>query len=105
MKHGGDFSKQNGATLVVGLIMLVAITMMMLSAFSLSGGNLKAAGNMQFRNEAIAAARIAIEQTININFWWEFINSMHITNRDCQNINSSFFHKINCHIRIGNHFR
>jgi len=68
MKHGGDFSKQNGATLVVGLIMLVAITMMMLSAFSLSGGNLKAAGNMQFRNEAIAAARIAIEQTININF-------------------------------------
>lgn len=68
MKHECVFSRQNGATLVVGLIMLVAITMMMLSAFSLSGGNLKAVGNMQFRNEAIAAARIAIEQTININF-------------------------------------
>lgn len=61
-------SKQSGATLVVGLIMLVAITLMMVSAFSLSGGNLKATGNMQFRNEAIAAARIAVEQAINLNF-------------------------------------
>lgn len=61
-------SRQTGATLVVGLIMLVAITLLMISAFSLSGGNLKAVGNMQFRNEAIAAANMAIEQTININF-------------------------------------
>ena len=61
-------SRQRGATLVVGLIMLVAITLLMISAFSLSGGNLKAVGNMQFRNEAIAAANMAIEQTININF-------------------------------------
>lgn len=68
MKHQANFSKQSGATLVVGLIMLVAITLLMISAFSLSGGNLKAVGNMQFRNEAIAAANMAIEQTININF-------------------------------------
>ncbi len=61
-------SRQSGATLVVGLIMLVAITLLTISAFSLSGGNLKAVGNMQFRNEAIAAANIAIEQMININF-------------------------------------
>lgn len=61
-------SQQRGATLVVGLIMLVAITLLMISAFSLSGGNLKAVGNMQFRSEAIAAANMAIEQTININF-------------------------------------
>lgn len=68
MKYLSDFSKQSGATLVVGLIMLVAITLLMISAFSLSGGNLKAVGNMQFRNEAIAAANIVIEQTINLNF-------------------------------------
>lgn len=48
--------------------MLVAITLLMVSAFTLSGGNLKVVGNMQYRNEAIAAANIAIEQTININF-------------------------------------
>lgn len=67
MRYQHVFSKQSGATLVVGLIMLVAITLMVISAFSLSGGNLKAVGNMQFRNEAIAAANMAIEQTININ--------------------------------------
>lgn len=62
------FLRQKGATLVVGLIILVAITLLMLSAFSLSGGNLKAVSNMQYRNEAIAAANMVIEQTININF-------------------------------------
>lgn len=61
-------SRQEGATLVVGLIVLVTITLLMVSAFSLSGGNLKAVSNMQYRNEAIAAANMAIEQTININF-------------------------------------
>ena len=68
MKNQHTLSRQSGATLVVGLIMLVSITLLMISAFSLSGGNLKAVSNMQFRNEAIAAANMAIEQTININF-------------------------------------
>lgn len=68
MRYQQIISKQKGATLVVGLIMLIAITLLMISAFSLSGGNLKAVGNMQFRNEAIAAANMVIEQTININF-------------------------------------
>ncbi len=68
MKNQHILSRQCGATLVVGLIMLVSITLLMISAFSLSGGNLKAVSNMQFRNEAIAAANMAIEQTININF-------------------------------------
>ena len=60
--------KQQGATLVVGLVMLVMITLLMVSAFTLSGNNLKAVGNMQHRNEAIAAANLAIEQTINLNY-------------------------------------
>jgi|CXWL01.1.fsa_nt_gi stage V sporulation protein SpoVS len=68
MRNECVLSKQSGATLIVGLIMLVAITLLMVSAFTLSGGNLKVVGNMQYRNEAIAAANIAIEQTININF-------------------------------------
>ncbi|MDO8895790.1 MAG: hypothetical protein Q7J23_11460 [Nitrosomonas sp.] len=68
MRNQHTLSRQSGATLVVGLIMLVSITLLMISAFSLSGGNLKAVSNMQFRNEAIAAANMAIEQTININF-------------------------------------
>lgn len=55
---------QQGATLVVGLIMLVLITLMVTSAFTLSTGNLKSVGNMQVREEAISAANVAIERLI-----------------------------------------
>ena len=59
---------QRGATLVVGLIMLVLLTLLVTSAFMLSTGNLKAVGNMQFRNEAIAAANKRIEEVLSTNF-------------------------------------
>ena len=68
MRRMNLIGRQNGATLVVGLIMLVMITLLMVSAFTLSGDNLKAVGNMQYRNEVIAAANMAIEQTINLNY-------------------------------------
>lgn len=55
---------QRGATLVIGLIMLVVITLMVISAFTLSSTNLKSVGNMQIRNEAIAAANAAIETVL-----------------------------------------
>lgn len=55
---------QQGATLVVGLILLVLITLMVTSAFTLSTGNLKSVGNMQMREEAISAANVAIERII-----------------------------------------
>lgn len=59
---------QRGATLAVGLIMLVLITVMVTSAFNLSSTNLMAVGNMQFRDEAIAAANKAIEQVLSSPF-------------------------------------
>jgi len=68
MKKINFLSNQRGATLAVGLITLVVITLLTVSAFTMSGGNLKVVGNMQHRNEAIAAANMAIEQTINMNF-------------------------------------
>lgn len=57
-------SHQRGAVLIVGLVLLVVITLMVASAFTLSVSNLQSVGNMQFRNEAIAAANKAIEQKI-----------------------------------------
>jgi hypothetical protein len=60
--------RERGATLVVGLIMLALITITVATAFSLSTTNLKSVGNMQFRNEAIAAANEAIEQVISAPF-------------------------------------
>ncbi|AQZ94794.1 PilX N-terminal domain-containing pilus assembly protein [Halopseudomonas phragmitis] len=64
MNTGSMPAKQRGATLVVGLIMLLLLTLMVGSAFTLSTTNLKAVGNMQVREEAIAAANAAIEQII-----------------------------------------
>lgn len=55
---------EGGATLIVGLIMLAVITLMVTGAFTLSNTNLKAVGNMQFRDEATAAANLAIEQLV-----------------------------------------
>lgn len=59
---------QRGATLVVGLIMLVLITLMVTTAFTLSTTNLKSVGNMQLRNEAVAAGNIAIEKVLGSPF-------------------------------------
>jgi Tfp pilus assembly protein PilV len=59
---------QRGATLVVGLIMLLLITVMVTSAFTLSTTNLQSVGNMQFRDDAIAAANKATEQVLSSPF-------------------------------------
>lgn len=68
MKSFASLGRQRGATLVMGLIMLTVITLMVISAFTLSSTNLKSVGNMQFRNDAIAAANKAIEQVVGSAF-------------------------------------
>lgn len=59
---------QRGVTLVVGLIMLVLITLVVSTAFVLSSTNLKSVGNMQYRDEAVAAANKAIELVLSSPF-------------------------------------
>lgn len=60
---------QRGAVLIVGLIVLMLITLMVTAAFKFSTYNLKSVGNMQSRNEAIAAANQAIEKVVGS---WDF---------------------------------
>lgn len=55
---------QQGATLIVGLIMLLLLTLMVSSAFMLSGVNLSAVNNAQLRDEATAAANAALEEVL-----------------------------------------
>ncbi|MES2634643.1 MAG: PilX N-terminal domain-containing pilus assembly protein [Pseudomonadota bacterium] len=64
----GSRRAQRGATLIIGLIMMVLITLIVLSAFTLSSTNAKSVGNMQVREEAIAAANQAIEQVVSADF-------------------------------------
>lgn len=68
MRISASTHAQRGATLIVGLIMLVLLTLVVTSAFMLSTGNLRAVGNMQFRDEAIAAASLAIEEVVSTDF-------------------------------------
>lgn len=60
--------RQRGATLIVGLIMLLLFTLMISTTFMLSSTNLKAVGNMQSRNEALAAANMAINLMMSTAF-------------------------------------
>jgi Tfp pilus assembly protein PilX len=56
--------KQQGATLIVALVMLVLLTMLAVSSINLSTTNLKIVGNMQAQKYMDAAAQDAIEQVM-----------------------------------------
>lgn len=60
--------RQQGMVLVTGLIMLLLLTLMASTAFTLSSTNLQAVGNLQWRNEALAASDAALEQVIGSAF-------------------------------------
>lgn len=56
--------RQGGAALVVALIFLVLMSLFAINAFMGSSTNLRVVGNMQARQEAVAAAQAALEKTI-----------------------------------------
>ena len=56
--------QQRGATLVISLIMLVLLTLLAVTSFNLGKGSLQTVGNMQHRNEAMAAAQETMEEVI-----------------------------------------
>jgi hypothetical protein len=59
-----SLNAQRGVALVVGMVMLVILTLVVLSAVTMSTSNVKATANMQFRDAALAAANLAIEQVV-----------------------------------------
>jgi hypothetical protein len=61
MKSFAPRARQSGAALVVGLILLVAITLMAISSMRGSTLDLIMAGNEQFRSRAFFAAETGIE--------------------------------------------
>lgn len=50
------------------MIVLTVITLVVTAAFRISNNNLKTVANMQFRDEATAAANMAIEQVVGTPF-------------------------------------
>lgn len=57
-------ARQQGATLIVALIILAILALLGMGAYQMSLTDLKTSGNMQVRNEALNAAQEAIETTI-----------------------------------------
>lgn len=55
---------QRGMTLVIGLVMLMVLTLLVVSAIRFSNVNLQLAGNAQVQAEAQAAAQVAVEQVV-----------------------------------------
>jgi len=55
---------QRGATLIITLVLMLLVGLAAMSSISGSERNLQIAGNMQVRNEALAASQALIEQTI-----------------------------------------
>lgn len=59
---------QRGQTLIVGLVMLVVLTLLVMSAMRASNVNTRIVGNMQMQAETATAAQDATEQVISTNF-------------------------------------
>lgn len=59
---------QRGFVLVSALIFLVILTLLVVSAIRVGNSSLRIAGNMQQKEEAVAAAHQATEQVISVNF-------------------------------------
>jgi hypothetical protein len=64
MKREPTIYREQGATLVVTLIMLVLLTLFAISAINSGMVNLRIAGNMQAQDEGRAAGQVAIERLI-----------------------------------------
>ena len=76
--HAG---RERGITLVTALVMLVLLTLVALTSFNVGKSNLQIVSNMQQRDEATAAAREVIEETIsNTRF---FVTPEHILANPC----------------------
>lgn len=88
-----QFKHQNGAVLLVSLIMLVIMTLLAVTAINTSTINLRIVDNMQSQQRAEMAANDAIEQVLsNINFFYNSTSTptftvdgltVNVTARDC----------------------
>lgn len=56
--------RQGGMTLIMGMIMLVVLTLLALTSFTLGKSNMVIVSNMQQRDQSIAAARELLEEVI-----------------------------------------
>ena len=64
-------NRQQGSTLLVAMIMLVLITLLVINTVNLGSGSVQTVSNMQFRNQAAAAAEEALQEAISSKRFFE----------------------------------
>lgn len=64
-------SEQRGVTLFVGLIMLLLLTILSVTTYHAGKSSLQIVGNMQQRNQVMAAAQEAIEEAVSTRRLYE----------------------------------
>ncbi len=99
-------SRQKGATLVVGMIMLILISLLAVASFRLGKTDLQIVGNMQQRKQALSAAQQTIEQVIStIQFTTTPTNALpspcnNVVNTACVDINGDGVTDVNVTILV-----
>ncbi len=92
MNHGTAYGRQRGVALVVALIMLLAVTLIAVSASNLVQSNLKIVQNMESRDMVRSAAHSALEEAISSGRFMAspdamFAVSCEVDNQRCYDFN------------------
>lgn len=69
-------TRQSGATLLVAMIMLVLITLLVINTVNLGSGSVQTVSNMQFKNQAAAAAEETLQDVISNKRFFETPSSV-----------------------------
>lgn len=77
--HSASPASQHGVVLVISLLMLVMLTMIVTTAFLMGTTTLRAVGNMQYRDESLAAANAAIGQVASSSNFYTAQSNQDIT--------------------------
>jgi type II secretory pathway pseudopilin PulG len=78
--------RQQGMTLVIGLIMLIMISLAAVASYNMARTSLDVVGNMQFRNEAVASADSAIQEAISTVRFFQTPGTIFLN--PCENTNN-----------------
>jgi Tfp pilus assembly protein PilX len=98
-------SRQQGAALIVSLIMLILISLLAVASFRLGKSDLQIVGNMQQRKQALSAAQQTVEQVIStIQFTVTPTNALPnpcgLPNKACVDVNGDGVTDVNVNVLV-----
>lgn len=93
MNHEFCARRQSGAVLLVALIMLLLVTLMAFSGYKITQSNLMVVGNLEHRDQVVAAANATLDEAISSTLFFTqpgniFIESCGAANTKCYDYNN-----------------